>query len=152
MTVSSEIADKVLKRFKVSNELRKAVVTITLYHDEPLDGGKYDVKKFLNKYDEQITRDLITLKFADIYAHSKHGINKYLEQRIVFKRNFEEVIANNECFKLSDLQINGDDLQKIGYKGKKIGEKLEEVLALVMKGEIKNDREVLLRTIINDEL
>lgn len=145
MPVSAEITEKVLNRFHVSNEFRNTVYVLVFYHDEPLSGGKYDVKKFLNKYGERVARDLITLKFADIYAHSEYGINKYLEQRVIFKRNFEEVIANNECFKLSDLQIDGFDLIELGYDGKDIGAKLDEILELVMKDELPNNRDELLR-------
>ena len=50
----------------------------------------------------------------------------------------------DECYCLKDLKINGNDLKTLGYEDKKIGEKLEDLLIKVIKGEIPNEKEKLL--------
>lgn len=144
MEVSANIAEKVLKELKAPSDLIRRVTTIIRFHDEPLSSSRYEVKKFLSLYGEEILKDLITLKFADIYAHSEHGIKKYSQERILLKRYFEEIVENGDCYKLSDLCVNGSDIASIGFCGKEIGDILDRLLDAVMKGEAENNREKLL--------
>ena len=54
-----------------------------------------------------------------------------------------------QCFSLKDLAINGKDLIMIGYKpGKQMGEILTYLLDLVIDGEVKNDKNILLNIAI----
>ena len=57
-----------------------------------------------------------------------------------------EIIAENECFKLKDLAINGNDLIEHGIpQGKIIGSILNELLSMVIDNEINNDKNELLK-------
>lgn len=56
----------------------------------------------------------------------------------------QEIMINNECFLLKDLQIKGDDLFKLGFRGKEIGRILDELLEKVIKGEIDNSSQSLI--------
>lgn len=56
----------------------------------------------------------------------------------------QEIMINNECFSLKDLQIKGDDLLKLGFKGKEIGEVLDKLLEKVIQGKIDNSLQSLL--------
>ena len=57
-----------------------------------------------------------------------------------------EMIAENACFSLRDLAVNGGDLIKsAGFTaGKAVGETLSALLDAVISEELPNDREVLL--------
>ncbi|MBO5879165.1 MAG: CCA tRNA nucleotidyltransferase [Clostridia bacterium] len=64
----------------------------------------------------------------------------------VEKRERLTAVLNSDApFSVKELQICGDDAAALGYRGKKIGEILNQTLISVAKGEIKNDREALLR-------
>ena len=52
---------------------------------------------------------------------------------------------NNECYLLKDLKINGRDLEKLGYKGKEIGIKLNQILDIVMKEPNLNNKENIIK-------
>lgn len=56
----------------------------------------------------------------------------------------QEIMIKDECFSLKDLQIKGDDLLKLGFRGKKIGKILDELLEKVIRGEIDNSPSSLL--------
>lgn len=45
--------------------------------------------------------------------------------------------------RLSMLSVSGNDLSKHDYSGRKIGEKLNEILDMVMRGEIENTKEAI---------
>ena len=59
----------------------------------------------------------------------------------------DEIIGGKECFSVKDLKINGNDLLRMGYKGKEIGETLRICLDGVIDGRIKNDYEEILKFI-----
>lgn len=60
--------------------------------------------------------------------------------------NKAEILLNSDTpLYLSDLVVNGNDLTKLGIKGKAIGEALDILLKAVIKDEIINEKEALLK-------
>ena len=57
----------------------------------------------------------------------------------------DALLAEQPCFTLKDLAVNGRDLTAAGLKGKAIGEALQFLLEAVMDGRIPNEKEALLR-------
>ena len=58
----------------------------------------------------------------------------------------DELVAEEECFSLKDLAVNGKDLMKeLGLKpGKKIGAILQQMLEAVINETVTNNRDELL--------
>lgn len=52
----------------------------------------------------------------------------------------EALLARENCFGLSDLQVNGEDARAAGFAGAAIGRALEAVLFAVFDGKIDNSR------------
>ncbi|SJU82381.1 Uncharacterised protein [Clostridioides difficile] len=64
---------------------------------------------------------------------------------LYIRENLKDVIFNNECFNLRNLNISGKDLISLGLeKGKNIGEMLNELLELVINNPDLNDKQVLI--------
>ena len=143
-TVSSNIANAVLKRLKAPNKLKDEVVFLAMYHDNGFVGGKPVIKRFLRKYGEKYMKDLFIVKNADAHAHSEYGINKYYRFTLEYKELLDGVLSGGECYDLSKLAVNGKDLEKLGCSGKDIGQTLEKLLDLVIEEKIDNDKEILL--------
>jgi len=55
-----------------------------------------------------------------------------------------EIEKNNEAYNLEMLSVTGNDLIKLGYKGKEIGKKLNDLLEIVIENPEMNNREKLL--------
>ncbi len=144
MEKSSEIADKLLKRLKASNEIREKVVILTKYHDASFKNGKIAVKKFIAKFGKDIFADLLTVKKADCLAHSEHGIAKYYPEVELITNAFSEIQNNNECCSLSDLAINGNDILDMGVKSKDVGKLLNIALNKVFEGKLNNTKAEIL--------
>lgn len=138
-TISEKIVKGVLTRMKAPKKFAENVCTLVLYHDYNFESGKGEIKRFLSKYGETLFEKLLVIKRADLMAHSKHGINKYGHFYYTLKDLFTEIRDNNECYKLSDLAVNGEYLIKKGYSGKAVGSTLDKILDLVIDGKLQND-------------
>ena len=59
-------------------------------------------------------------------------------------RALEEVLSEDACLRITDLKVNGHDLMALGYRGKAVGEKLNQLLELVLDEALPNERQALL--------
>lgn len=60
-------------------------------------------------------------------------------------RTAEELAENGSCVRLAQMKIGGSDLMPLGFAGPKIGLVLNTLLDRILREELENDREVLLR-------
>ncbi len=110
---------------RVCNAIEGFKITIT--HDAP------SVKRFLRKHGKQAFRDVVELKRCE-------GIDISALCEI-----YTEIIKNNECFDISGLNINGNDIKKLGYTDAEIGVILNMILDNVIDGKLENSREELIK-------
>ena len=54
------------------------------------------------------------------------------------------MIAEQACFTMRDLAVNGHDALQAGLRGPEIGQALRTLLDQVAQGELPNQRDVLL--------
>ena len=54
-------------------------------------------------------------------------------------------MAEDACFSLKQLAVNGRDAMQLGLKGPAIGRALEKLLDDVVNGDVPNERDELLR-------
>ena len=54
-------------------------------------------------------------------------------------------MAENACFSLKQLAVNGNDLTALGLRGPAVGRALETLLSKVVDGELPNQRAALLK-------
>ena len=130
---------------KYDNDTINKVLTLIQYHDCTLK-SKLSVKRMLNKIGEELLRDLIKVQRADILAQNPVYAKERLLNLISVESKLDLILAQNECFNLKDLKINGEDLINIGFnKGKEIGETLKYLLELVIENPKLNEREELIK-------
>ncbi len=139
--VGADIAKKVLKRFKVSNEVYDKVTTLIRYHQGVENVDDIRVKRWLAKIGADYTKALFKVRISDLYAHNPAKIGYELKKLNELLIELDEIVAAGEAFKISDLAVNGNDLIALGYKGKEIGEKLNEILMLVVDDRLNNTKE-----------
>lgn len=142
--LGAEMADDILRDLKFDNATRNKVVTLIRYHMYPLTNDEKIIKKLLSKIGEEMFFELIQIKKADVSAHVQaHLPNKAFFDEIAF--HAASIISSKECFCLKTLAINGKDVEKLGFEGKNIGKVLDMLLDKVIKSEIENDYEMLMR-------
>ena len=65
--------------------------------------------------------------------------------RIENEEEVNNIIENKECFNIKQLKISGNELIKVGLKGKEIGEMLNYLLDMVMEDKAINNTEELIK-------
>ena len=130
---------------RYSNQIIKDVKEIKSYMDVDLTNiDKIEIKKQLRIGNLEKIKQSLNIKkiYNNEYKEDLYKENIYIEKCI---STIDEIVSSKECYKLSQLDINGKDLIKHGYKGDKIGEKLEEILMYVIENPQNNQKENLLK-------
>ena len=60
------------------------------------------------------------------------------------------LLTEGACYTLSQLRVNGRDLGEAGFRGPEVGRALNELLLRVVRGELPNEKEALLRAVRNE--
>ena len=140
---STELAGNVLSALRFDNAGRDAILRLIRYHDMPLLPDRKAVRRLLNKHGEEGARRLIELHRADTIGQAPR-----CRERLALFREVEamvdNILAEQDCFSLKDLAINGRDMMELGLQGPDIGRTLQQCLSDVMEDRLPNEREVLL--------
>ena len=141
--ISAPIADSVLRRLKAPTALREEVVRLCELHMTLIQPEKKVVRRWLGKLGPDLMDKLLTFQEADIRGK---GIPEgdELDQFPQLRSIIAGIQAENACFYLKDLAINGHDLMALGYTGKAIGACLNRLLEQVMEEKLPNEKEALL--------
>ena len=143
---SAQLADELLRRLRCDNETRETVVRLVDWHDRPIALTEQGVARALRRLGERDLRRLIQVKRADNLAQAPAYWTRQQELDLG-EQLLEQVLAQNACFSLKQLAVNGRDLLALGLRGPAIGETLEALLNRVVDGELPNDREALLKSL-----
>lgn len=134
----------ILKNLKYDGATIKLVKTIVIYKDEEILPDKIKVKKQLNKvgYDSYIN----ILKFkAAVFKAQVDKYNQELKNIEDTERILNDIIIQQECYSLNDLEINGKELISMGFtKGIGLGLILNEILDLVIEEKLENNKNVII--------
>jgi len=144
---SVEIAQNLMHVLRFSNDQIELITKYIKYHDENLANCKMKIfKKAVNDIGIENFLDFIKFKRADALAHRIIKDKKfYIDNISKLYDRYEMLIKEQPPMTLKDLALNGDDLVKLGYKGKEIGEMLNYWLDLVLDRPEANTREYLLK-------
>lgn len=145
---SRDIAERVVERLKFDNRTKNGVVELVLYHDAVIEPTIKVVKRWLNKIGEEQLFRLLDIRMADILSHAEGTQQSRIDRCVAVRKIAEEVLASEQCFKLKDLAVNGNDLMQIGIpQGREIGNTLNWLLDMVINGETNNDKDELLNLV-----
>jgi len=145
---SAEIAENTMRRLRYDNAATAKVKLLIENHDRELKTDDVSVKRLLNKFGFETLRQLCDVQVADAGAKSElaRGEDKVGTLRLVMEKAIE-IIEKEQCFSLSQLAVNGNDLIERGFKGAEIGRVLQDLLEKVISGEVPNDKQALLEIV-----
>ena len=125
------------------NKNLKHIVNLVRYHDNKMTRD-IDIKMMLSKSDMDFFRELIILQKADNKAHYPEYVNdpSYYDELLKKAEEF-----SSSALHISDLQVSGDDLIKIGITGPDVGKALGRALKMVLEEKLNNNKEDLLKYI-----
>ena len=156
----AEMAKSIMRRLKFDNDTIRVVAVLVKYHDRRYkyltdEAGNYSSKgkKAFRRLVSEAGADIMPLLFilqeADILGQSEYKCEEKLRLLEYGKKCFEEIVADGDALKISDLAIGGSDLIKQkGFKpGPDIGAELKRLLEKVIEEPSLNERKKLLELV-----
>ncbi len=124
---------EVLKKLRADNKTKRLCKLIS--ESSPIPNDETQLKFYISNLGREVASYVIK------YRKSVFGEDKCNKS--------EEILNKNLCLTVCELAINGDDILSLGIQGKSIHKAQKYLLSSVIKGEIPNQREVLLETLKN---
>ena len=142
--LSEELTEQAMKRLKYDNDTRETVLAVIRSHSIVFRPDRKQARKLLGKLGEERLRLLIELELADVKSQNP----LYREERVAniaaFREKMEEALAEEQCFSLRHLAINGKDLLCLGIpQGPEIGRILNVLLEQVVEEALPNEPDAL---------
>ena len=146
--ISERIATDIMKRLKLDNDTIRTVAALVRWHDHRPEATKSNIRRAMNKIGPETYRLLFPIRVADTLAQSMYRREEKLAYEKEIMRLYAEITEEGDPVTIKDLAVSGEDLINAGYKpGPKIGEKLNDLLELVMDDPKCNTKEYLLSKI-----
>lgn len=150
--IASEIFNRM--RFTSASGINKEdindILELIKYHDILIEPKKKSIKKMLSRLNGRTVQfqRLLQVKKADFSAQSPDKLATRLKYINEIEEKFMEIINENPCTTLKDLEVNGRDLIEIGVPaGKRMGEILNILLDEVINDNLDNNKEALLNKV-----
>lgn len=142
--VGHEMAKHILERLKFDNKTRDEILELVLYHDVEIKASRRVARRLLSKIGVDRVKQLILVKRSDILSHSEKAHGNRLETLYEFASIVDDIIAENECFTIKDLAVNGHDICALGVSGPIVGRVLNYLLDRVIDETLENDHGALI--------
>lgn len=145
---SEIIAKKVLKRLKFDNDTLNKVTKLVLYHDYRMPATAKNVRRAMNKIGEELFPYFMEVRRADVLSQSMYQREEKIQNLDEIEEIYAQIVEEGQCVSLKTLAVTGKDLIAAGMKpGKEIGEKLNELLEIVIENPELNKKSELLKLI-----
>lgn len=125
-----------MQRLKMDKTTQKRTSLLLSHKNQILKNDKISIKLLLKEMGYDNFSALLELQ--KLMGKDTKSIYKTLQN----------IMIADECFCLKDLKLKGDDLISLGYEGEKIGEILESLLIKVIREELPNSKEELLKSLL----
>lgn len=147
---SKELASIILRRLKFSNKDTQAILKLIQYHDVYLEPNKIQLKKILSILGKELTYQLLDLQIAD--NHAKNIEYRKTNEFNLIRNMLDEIIDCKECYQISMLAINGNDVVTLGANHSSISTILNQCLEAVINEQVINTKEDIYKYIAHNLL
>jgi tRNA nucleotidyltransferase (CCA-adding enzyme) len=160
--MGSDLAEQIMKRMKFpQSEIKRVKILIEnhMFHyphvkEDMTDEEKENIEKhewtdaavrrFIQRVGEENIDDLFKLRLADAQSNPATAFKP--DEITILQKRISEVRKQDMALKVTDLQVTGEDLMKIGVKnGPKMGIILNKLLDMVIEDPLLNTKEKLLQ-------
>ena len=160
--ITEELPDE--KRFNSAEPLARM---LSLFYEESACGGAKFAEAMRRLHTDSRTREIGAVALDDSGRIDtscafgiKLGMSEYGEEAVrvkieleilLGKRDektrelWESIVSGREPYRISDLDISGNDLIAMGLTGAAVGAAMRHLLRLVMLGEVENKRAALIK-------
>ena len=143
---SRSIVDNLVYSNKIKKECK---ILVECMLKDNIELNSIEIKMLLNKVGPEKIIEALNLKkiYYNNYSSRIEKKNDIVDKIFIINNIIKKILeieSNKECYRLKDLDINGSDLEELGYKGKDIGEILNELLNKVIASPSLNKKEILI--------
>lgn len=142
---SAKLAEEALDLLRFDRVSRERIIKLVKAHDVILSTEKRILLKRLHQYGERDIRALFLIHCADRIATGTRNPEHAKEHCQELNDALDALLAEDPCFTLKDLKVNGQDMMLLGFRNREIGDELNWLLEMVMDGRIENTREELIK-------
>ena len=146
---SAKIAEEILRRFSYPSALIEKVCLLIKYHDRRFEKLRPHIKKILATIGEDGFEKLLIIQKCDALGQSEYLREEKLKLIESVRTELKNIISESACIKLSDLDINGNDLINLGFSGREIGKTLDYLLQEVIYDRLDNNKDELIKTAVS---
>ncbi len=141
----AEMTGHIMRRLKYDNDTIAAVKRLVFSHDERPQSTQKAVRRAIVRIGVEAFPAIFAVKRADTLAQSEFNREQKLADIDRFEELVNEIFAQQECVKKSDLAINGRDIIALGVsQGPAIGQIMQTIFERVVDEPELNERETLL--------
>ncbi len=149
---SARIADDLLHRLRMDRDSIRDILILIENHDVRIDANAAAVKQMLARTGEGLFLKLLLLQEADNRAKNPKFLDEKLEKLQSVYNQFQLIITEGQPYTTAQLQINGRDLIKLGFKkGREIGDTLKLLLEEVIIDPSLNNRDYLVKRAMQEK-
>jgi poly(A) polymerase/tRNA nucleotidyltransferase (CCA-adding enzyme) len=163
-TEGAKMAESIMSRLRFSNAEIKKVTTLIKNHmfffpyesENMREEDRFRVnqkkwtdaavRRFIQRVGEENLDDLFALRIADASANPKSLFSP--EEISQLQLRISDVLSEDMALKVTDLEIDGNDLKELGLSGPEIGKTLNMLLEKVLDDPMLNDKEKLLEIVM----
>ncbi len=144
---SADIAERIVHRLHYSNADTETILQLVGLHDIPLGKNGKQVRRRLAHIGETRFRELLQIKKGDTVGQETHP--EYIKELCDTEKLLNDILAQDACFSLRQLAVNGYDMLDLGLSGPEVGNMLRILLDAVLDEKIKNEKAALISFAFN---
>ncbi|MDD6736133.1 MAG: HD domain-containing protein [Clostridiales bacterium] len=143
---SARMANDLLHKLRMDRDSIRDILILIENHDVRIDASPAGVKRMMARTGEGLFLKLLLLQEADNRAKNPKYLSEKLSKLHAVYSQYQQIIAEGQPYMVSQLQINGRDLIKMGFRtGREIGDVLKTLLEEVVIDASLNRREYLIK-------
>lgn len=142
----AEMAEQIMRRLHYSKRLIRDVVVLVREHMLALEMGPAAQRRLVARVGKELLPHLLSVRRADILAHSLKQVVRSLDEYDVFIGRLEKTLAEKIPLVMRDLAVSGRDIMEATAlpPGPLVGKILRELWEEVLEDPHCNSREYLL--------
>ena len=147
---SAEMAEAILRRLHGEKAFMERVCTLVREHDRGMEVNRKTVRRWISRFGQEQLFQLLAVMEADCLAHVQTPLIQARYKAVLdFTALARQVLAEECCFTLKDLAVNGRDILALGVSpGPSVGELLQGLLTEVLEDRCANEKGALLERLL----
>lgn len=143
---SARMANDFLHKLRMDKDFIRDVIVLVENHDVRIEATPAGVKRMMARTGEELFFKLLLLQEADNRAKNPKYLDEKLSKLQEVYNIYSRIIAEGQPYTVSQLQINGRDMIKAGFRtGREIGDVLKLLLEEVVIDPSLNTRDYLIK-------